>query len=549
MKKQRKLWSLITVFSLSVFYMSGISANVAEANNTPQTIPFAQNWSTNIITTNDDWSGVNGIIGYLGDITTTTQANIDARTIIQPFTTHDVVANLTNAASTAGGVGEFELPNPTIGLQGSGTADAPNIVIHLNTAGQSNIRVMFNARDIDDTADDAVQQLNVQYRVGNTGNFINVPGGYFADVTTGPNQATLVTPVDVTLPVAANNQPLVEVRTMTVNAAGTDEWVGIDDISVTTAAGNVTNRTNLDINGDGRTDFAVSRGTQPDGPATTWVNMNGTGSTLAFQFGLMSDIPVPEDFDGDGKDDIAVWRAGAQAVYYIIESGTGTLRIEQFGQDGDDPGVTGDYDGDGKADPAVYRSGAQGYFYYRGSLNNPNGQITFVPFGGTSVIGAVSGDYDGDGKYDFCVRQPSSTNPANGQFVILRSSDGAVEFIDWGLANDLVVPGDFDGDGRSDFCVIRPNLTLAGEWYILERDGGGTGAQPIVFGSVLTDVPAPGDYDGDGRTDVAVWRESANAGQTGFWVRNSSFGGAFGFTQWGQQGDYPIAPWNVRGLD
>ena len=59
-------------------------------------------------------------------------------------------------------------------------------------------------------------------------------GGYFADVTTG-GTASQVTAVDVTLPAAADNQAQVEVRIMTTNAPGVDEWVGIDDINVSSA--------------------------------------------------------------------------------------------------------------------------------------------------------------------------------------------------------------------------------------------------------------------------------------------------------------------------
>jgi uncharacterized repeat protein (TIGR01451 family) len=82
--------------------------------------------------------------------------------------------------------------------------------------------------------DNAVQAVALHYRVGNSGNFTNLPGGFVADATEGPNLATLVTPVSVTLPAAAANQPMVQLRIMTTNAVGNDEWVGIDDLTITT---------------------------------------------------------------------------------------------------------------------------------------------------------------------------------------------------------------------------------------------------------------------------------------------------------------------------
>ena len=42
-----------------------------------------------------------------------------------------------------------------------------------------------------------------------------------------------MTPVNAVLPPDANNQPLVQVRVITTNAVGNDEWVGVDDISIT----------------------------------------------------------------------------------------------------------------------------------------------------------------------------------------------------------------------------------------------------------------------------------------------------------------------------
>ena len=200
---------------------------------------LTQDWSDgDLITTNDDWSGVPSIEAFLGqDITTATGA--DPRTLTADSTVAndlDVIANQSSTAITNGGVAEFDgIADPVVALQGSGTADAPSLVLYLDATGRQNVRVQFNARDIDGTADNAIQQLNVQYRIGESGPWSNVPGGYFADVTSGPSLASLVTAVDLTLPTAADNQAQLQVRIMTTNAAGSDEWVGIDDIVVSSA--------------------------------------------------------------------------------------------------------------------------------------------------------------------------------------------------------------------------------------------------------------------------------------------------------------------------
>ena len=78
-----------------------------------------------------------------------------------------------------------------------------------------------------------MQPVALHFRVGTSGTFTNVPTAYVADATTGPSLATLVTPVNVTLPAAVDNQSQVQLRIMTTNAVGIDEWVGVDDISIT----------------------------------------------------------------------------------------------------------------------------------------------------------------------------------------------------------------------------------------------------------------------------------------------------------------------------
>lgn len=200
---------------------------------------LTENWTnTALITANDNWSGVASIRGFRGD-------NITAATGVDPqtLTAADdpgvltVIANQTNPNGLAtGGVAEFDgIANTTIALQGSGTADAPYIKLYLNTTGRQGISLNFNAIDLDGSTDNSVQPVAVQYRVGNTGAFTNIPTGFVADATTGPSLSGNTTAVAVVLPAAAENQAQVEVRIITSNAASNDEWVGIDDIVVSSA--------------------------------------------------------------------------------------------------------------------------------------------------------------------------------------------------------------------------------------------------------------------------------------------------------------------------
>lgn len=206
------------------------------ANLIAQPVPLAQNWSnTALITTDGDWSAVPGIIGYRGDALTGSTGT-DPQTIVADgsATPVDVNANRNDPDTfTSGGVTEFDgIANPVVALNGSGTADAPHLVVNLNTSGTTAIVVAYNLRDIDGSADNAIQPVALQYRVGNSGSYTNIPAAFVADATTGPSQATQVTAVSVPLPVACENQPLVQLRIMTTNAVGNDEWVGIDDINI-----------------------------------------------------------------------------------------------------------------------------------------------------------------------------------------------------------------------------------------------------------------------------------------------------------------------------
>jgi predicted extracellular nuclease len=215
-----------------------LACALLRADSTPQLLTFEQTWTnTALIAVDDDWSGVPGVLGFLGQ-GLTSSTGVDPQTVVGESTIAndiDVLANRTNPDTLAnGGVAEFDsLANPTVALNGSGTADAPYVLIALDTTGVPGVRVSYLLRDLDASIDNAVQPVALQYRIGGSGPFINVPAAFVADATSGPSLATLDTPVSASLPPETAGQALLHIRIITTNAIGNDEWVGVDDIRVT----------------------------------------------------------------------------------------------------------------------------------------------------------------------------------------------------------------------------------------------------------------------------------------------------------------------------
>lgn len=78
----------------------------------------------------------------------------------------------------------------------------------------------YRLRDLETNADNAVQQVALQFRPTNAGAWINVPTGYVADATAGPNIAGADILLTVTLPAEANNSAQLQVRIITTDAVG-----------------------------------------------------------------------------------------------------------------------------------------------------------------------------------------------------------------------------------------------------------------------------------------------------------------------------------------
>jgi ligand-binding sensor domain-containing protein len=130
---------------------------------------------------------------------------------------------------------------------------------------------------------------------------------------------------------------------------------------------------------------------------------------------------------------------------------------------------------------------------------------------GNRAASAPTFDFDGDRKTDLSVFR-SATSGA--EWWYNRSSDGVTRATVFGVSTDVIAPADFTGDGKTDVTFFRPST---GQWFVLRSEDSSFFAFP--FGA-NGDVPVPADFDADGKADAAVFRPS---GATWF-VQKSSGG-------------------------
>ncbi len=295
-----------------------------------------------------------------------------------------------------------------------------------------------------------------------------------------------------------------------------------------------------DINGDGKPDIAVANVgffSFNSGTVSVLLNTTPAGATTpsfapqqTFNTGRYSTAVAVGDFNGDGKPDLAVINSRYAAVSVLLNTTPVGATVPSFTPQGffntgNSPlsAAVGDFNGDGKPDIAIADS-----VYSRGAVSvllntTPVGATTlsFTPKqnffeNGSSPSSVAVGDFNGDGKPDVAVANYGSNTAAvllnESPPITLTPSFALQQTFATGRDPDSVAVGDFNGDGK-------PDLAVANEYPFSHSDGtlsvllnttpaGATTPsfapqQTFATGRYPTSVRVA-DLNGDGKLDLVV---------------------------------------------
>jgi hypothetical protein len=219
---------------------------------------------------------------------------------------------------------------------------------------------------------------------------------------------------------------------------------------------------------------------------------------------------VAADFNNDGKLDLAIANRTDNTVSILHGNGDGTFTAQSTFATGNLPYslAAGDFNGDGKQDLVVtnFNDGNVSVFLGNGDGTFQSPVAYTIGLGGTPVS-VVTGNFNGDSSVDLAVANQNDASV----YILLNNNDhtgtfqGAVRYPAGTTDVAAVATGDFDGDGKLDLALANPSSDTVS---VLLGNGDGTfqAAVPYATGN-LGDHPiavSAVDFNGDGKLDLAV---------------------------------------------
>ena len=244
----------------------------------------------------------------------------------------------------------------------------------------------------------------------------------------------------------------------------------------------------------------------------------GTGANKMLYAGTAGGVWRTNLEGGPPTTSIGVFRPSI-GMWFLDRSGNGswndcvTDKCINFGIQEDIP-VTGDWNGDGATKIGVFRPSIGWWFLDYNGNGQWDGCTTDRCYNfGISDDTPVTGDWDGDGATEIGVFRPSI-----GWWFLDYNGDGtwsgcsADRCYNLGISEDRPVTGDWNGDGKTEIGVFRPSIG----WWFVDVNGNGTWNGCSIDGcynfGIAEDLPVTGDWNGDGFAEIGVFRSS-----TGWW--------------------------------
>ena len=224
-------------------------------------------------------------------------------------------------------------------------------------------------------------------------------------------------------------------------------------------------------------------------------------SYTKIKLGEVSDVPFLGYFDEDSAIDYGIYRSSPnrESTWVVKSGGKDNAYNTTLGGIGDLP-VPCDYDGDERFDIAVYSPSNN---TFDGVLSRS--KLPFKIKLGIKGDFPVPKDYDGDGSADLATYRPK-----NGVWTIKKTRDNTVSETVLGGPSFLPIPADYDGDGKADLCVY----SYIDKTVKLLLSGQGTGFSKENIKKIKEKLgnkdffPVSADYDGDGVSELAFWSKS-----------------------------------------